>query len=150
VAKPKDSGPKAYAQTKVHYAVTQGEIVALLEKYGIEGVRWTNKTGEVILEFIKEFEVDGDKKPVGVRLMVPNLNARNRNQLHRALFYYLKSKFESLEFEFIEFVQEFLPYLLTDDGAGKLVTVYEKIAPAYIGYLTTGESQGLRLLPEGF
>ena len=54
-----------------------------------------------------------------VKISVPEVSEKNKNQLYRALFYYLKVKFESLTFGFVEeyneaFVKEFMPYLIAD------------------------------------
>ena len=56
--KPKPT-PAPYANTKVHYAKTQGEIIELFDKYGIQDVRITSmgSAGQLILEFTNQVEV---------------------------------------------------------------------------------------------
>jgi len=58
---------------------------------------------------------EGVELIIGVKISIPDVSEKNINQLYRALFYYLKAKFESLTFGFVEeyneaFVKEFMEY----------------------------------------
>lgn len=143
--------PAPYANTTVHFAKTQGEIVELFDKYGIQDVRFTSmgSQGQLILEFTNYVEIQMQPVPVSVRIVIPNITEKNRNQLHRALFYYLKSKMEALSFEFIEFVKEFFPYLVTRDNSGRPTTIYDYLGPQYKFALASGQNHVMNLLPEG-
>lgn len=110
---------KAYKNTHVDYIKSQMQINKLLREDGIEDCQHTTSGGNVAIVFIKKLVVENKKLNVGVKLTIPNVTDRTRNQLYRALFYYLKAKFESLTFGFIEeyneaFVKEFMPYLVAD------------------------------------
>jgi len=105
--------------------------------------------GRLILEFTNQVEVNKQWVPASVRIVIPNITEKNRNQLHRALYYYLKSKMEALGFEFIEFVKEFFPYLVTRDNAGRPSTIYDYLGPQYKSALVSGQNHVLNLLPEG-
>jgi len=143
--------PAPYANTTVHYAKTQGEIIELFDKYGIKDIRFTSlgSQGQLILEFTNMVEIQKQLVPASVRIVIPNITEKNRNQLHRALFYYLKSKMEALSFEFVEFVKEFFPYLVTRDSSGRPSTIYEYLGPQYKSSLASGQNHVLNLLPEG-
>ncbi|GAB6170577.1 hypothetical protein JCM15765_00550 [Paradesulfitobacterium aromaticivorans] len=143
--------PAPYANTTVHFAKTQGDIIELFDKYGIQDVRFTSmgSQGQLILEFTNYVEVNRQSVPASVRIVIPNITEKNRNQLHRALFYYLKSKMEALSFEFVEFVKEFFPYLVTRDEFGRPTTIYDYLGPQYKLALASGQNHVLNLLPEG-
>lgn len=143
--------PAPYANTTVHFAKTQGEIVELFDRYGIQDVRFTSmgSVGQLVLEFTYLVEIQKQWVPASVRIVIPHITEKNRNQLHRALFYYLKSKMEALTFEFIEFVKEFFPYLVTLDNSGRPTTIYDYLGPQYKLALASGQNHVLNLLPEG-
>lgn len=145
------ANPAPYANTTVHFAKTQGEIVELFDRYGIQDVRFTSmgSQGQLILEFTNYVEVQKQPVPASVRIVIPGVTEKNRNQLHRALFYYLKSKMEALSFEFVEFVKEFFPYLVTLDNTGRPTTIYDYLGPQYKLALASGQNHVLNLLPEG-
>lgn len=140
-----------YANTTVNYAKTQGEIIELFDKYGIQDVRFTSlgSAGQLILEFTNMVEVQKQWVPASVRIVIPNITDKNRNQMHRALYFYLKSKMEALNFEFVEFVKEFFPYLVTRDNSGRPTTIYDYLGSQYKLALANGQNHVLNLLPEG-
>lgn len=110
---------KAYKNTKVNYTKSQMQINKLLEDNGIMDKQHTYSDKKASIVFVKNLEVEGKNIKVGVKITIPEIDEVNRNQLYRALFYYLKAKFESLTFGFVEeyneaFVKEFMPYLITD------------------------------------
>ena len=110
---------KAYKNTKVDYVKSQVAISKLLNNNGIKDIQHTSSQDKVQIVFIKELEVENKLMKVGVKVSVPEVSEKNKNQLYRALFYYLKAKFESLTFGFVEeyneaFIKEFMPYLIAD------------------------------------
>jgi len=139
---------KAYRHTTVDYMKTQAKISELLRRFEIYDTRWTNLSDQVIFEFNKKIELDGQEKLAGVRIVIQGANDKNRNQLNRALFYYLKSKMEFLEFGFIEFLQEFMPHLILVGKNGQSMTAYQLFKPQYEKGLITGKGAGeVKMLP---
>lgn len=135
---------KAYKNTKVDYVKSQIAISKLLNNNGIKDIQHTSHQDKVQIVFIKEMKIEEKNMKVGVKIAVPEVDERNRNQLYRALFYYLKAKFESLTFGFVEeyneaFVKEFMPYLIADKQ-GRTISdiVLPKLGNA-VGYTPNGE-----------
>ena len=86
---------------------------------------------------MKPLDFEGKRFKVGVKISIPDTTEKTRNQLYRALFYYLKAKFESLTFGFVEeyneaFIKEFMPYLIADKNGQ---TVADLILPKYANAL---------------
>lgn len=132
------SVPSSYRDTSVHWGKSQANILRLLARFGVVDVRFTmlDSRGEVICEFNYPTKLEGKDVVVGVRIKVPLPPAgrlkdteRLKNQAHRALFYYLKTKFEALQFGLVEFIQEFLPHLVIADKSGHRGTVYQALGP---------------------
>src|SRR3989338_3480730 len=134
---------KAYKGTKVDYVKSQVNISKLLNHNGIIDVQHSSYQNKAQIMFIKELKVEDKMMKVGVKISVPEVSDKNKNQLYRALFYYLKAKFESLTFGFVEeydeaFVKEFMHYLIAD-REGR--TVADIILPKFnsaIGYTKQG------------
>ena len=94
-------------------------ISKLLNHNGIKDVQHSSYQNKAQIMFIKELKIEDKMMKVGVKISIPEVSEKNKNQLYRALFYYLKAKFESLTFGFVEeyneaFVKEFMPYLIAD------------------------------------
>ena len=110
---------KAYKNTKVDCVKSQVSISKLLEQNGIKDIQHSSYQDKVQIMFLKELKIEDKMMKVGVKISIPDVTEKNKNQLYRALFYYLKAKFESLTFNFVEeyneaFVKEFMPYLIAD------------------------------------
>ena len=106
---------KAYKNTKVDYVKSQIAISKLLNNNGIKDIQHSSFEDKVSILFIKELKIEDKLMKVGIKIAIPDVEEKNKNQLYRALFYYLKAKFESLTFGFVEeyneaFVKEFMPY----------------------------------------
>jgi len=140
--------PQAYKHTKVNYMKTQTKVSELLRKYDIFDTRWTNLKDRVVFEFNKLIELEGQERLAGVRIVIQGIDDDNRNQLHRALFYYLKSKMEFLEFGFIEFLQEFMPHLILTNKSGQSITAYQLFKPQYQKALIDKKQGEVKMLPE--
>lgn len=144
---------KAYKATSVHWGKSQANISKLLETNGIQDTRFTflQSRSELICEF--NFPTVLEKKDVniGVRITLPIPQSKNpeqsKNQIHRALFYYLKSKFEALNFGLVEFTQEFMPHLIIFDKQGTSRTLYQIISPQYKKGLISGQQGEIKMLP---
>jgi len=156
---PKES-IKAYRTTRVNWAITQAQIVQLLERKGIKDVQFTFLSAEkanqnkVITEegtsvLDTRFIIPYSPQGIGVRILVPNIRDENRNQMHRLLLWYLKSKFEAIGSGLVEILQEFLPHLIIQDKEGRMATMYQIIGPQYLKGLESGEQGEIKMLPEG-
>ena len=126
---------KAYKNTKVDFIKSQIQINKLLELNGIQEKQYSDslegKRSQIV--FLKPLEFEGRKFKIGVKISILDATEKIRNQLYRALFYYLKAKFESLTFGFVEeyneaFIKEFMPYLITDKTGQ---TVADLILPKF-------------------
>jgi len=141
---------KAYSGTKVDYVKSQASINKILNLNGIEEIQhtFTGNKGQII--FLKELKVENKKMKIGVKISLPEITDRTRNQLYRALFYYLKAKFESLTFGFVEeyneaFVKEFMPYLIADKQGR---TVADMILPKFNNAIGNIRDDGEQLFLE--
>jgi len=134
----------AYKTTQVDYVKSQVQINKLLSLNGVKDIQHSIIQNKAQIVFIKELNIEGKTMKVGVKIVVPEVENKNKNQLYRALFHYLKSKFESLTFGFVEeyneaFAKEFMPYLIADkQGRTVADIVLPKLANA-IGYTKQGE-----------
>lgn len=146
---------KPYRGTTVGFAQSQKQIEGLLAKYHIFDVQHTKgyyvakRSYCIMITFSYREEKDMEKQPMMVRIVIPvegepsaqpskhRKYEKSLNQMYRALFWYLKSKFESLAFGF-EFLQEFLPHIVVAGPNGQLTTVYEGFKPAYLEGLEKG------------
>lgn len=143
---------KSYQKTSVNWAKSQAQIGKLLDSVGINDVRFTFMQSQqsLICEFNYPEEVNGKPMNIGVRIIIRIPEHKDpeqaKNQIHRALYYYLKSKFEALDFGLIEFMQEFMPHLIVFDKKGHTQTMYQMIAPQYQKGLLSGEQKDIKLL----
>src|SRR3990167_2934250 len=124
---------KAYKNTKVDFIKSQMSINKILLQNGIKDVQHTQMANKSQIVFMKELKIEDKSMKIGVKISLPNVTDRNKNQLYRALFYYLKAKFESLTFGFVEeyneaFIKEFMPYLIADKQGR---TVADLILPKF-------------------
>ena len=92
---------KAYKNTKVDYAKSQIGINKMLNNNGIKDIQHSSFEDKVRILFIKELKVENKLMKVGVKIEIPEVEEKMKNKLYRALFYYLKAKFESLTFGFV-------------------------------------------------
>ncbi len=144
---------ESYKKTSVHWGKSQADIGKLLNKYGVLDTRFTflQSRNELICEFNYPTVIEEKEICAGVRILLPVPNIQNseqaKNQIHRALFYYLKSKFEALSFGLVEFMQEFMPHLIVTDKQGNSRTLYQIIGPQYNKGLLTGQQGEIKMLP---
>jgi len=149
------SKQSAYKATSVNWGKSQSDIGKLLDKQGIQDVRFTflSSRNELICEFNYPAVIENEEKPVGVRITLPIPQGKNieqsKNQIHRALFYYLKSKFESMNFGLVEFMDEFMAHLVIYDKKGQSKTLSQHIMPQFRQGLVSGEQGDIKMLPTG-
>lgn len=141
---------KSYKTTSVNWGKSQADITKLLNSNGIQDVRFSfiRSMNTIICEFNYPYEENGKIIPIGTRILWPCQSEDERvvNQMHRALFYYLKSKFEAMICKAIEFKKEFFSHLIVYDGKGNSKTMYEIISPQYDKGLLSGEQGDIKLL----
>jgi hypothetical protein len=109
-----------YASTRVPPGRSRDVIEALLQRIGVDAVRWTTMAAEETVEF-RWPRANGS--PLAFRLMVPFDSPKKRAQMLRALYWYLKSKIEAIELGLVDLEQEFFPQMLTQGGQ----TIYESV-----------------------
>ena len=128
----------AFTSTKVALDRSLAQVGQLLEKRGIREHRYTHlrpldpaaiegeeAIGRIVLEFAWRRATG---RPLGVRVVVayqPRVRARRgeafargttAEQAARALFWFLKAKFDAIDFGLEEFEVAFMPHLVTEGG----------------------------------
>jgi len=125
-----------YANTKVTVASSQTAIHKLLEDYGADPIRWTSSGGLTQLEFRIYVEMHGVNKYLDIRLQPPavmrkvktwnqakseheKINVPDMKRGMRMLYFYLKTKLESIYFGLVDAQEEFLSnVVMTLPGGG--------------------------------
>ena len=124
---------KSYASTSVPPSRSKEQIEELLMRVGAIGFRWISQLGK---SEILEAGLEWNDRKLAFRLTVTFDSDQERKQKLRALYWYLKSKVEAIEFGLVDLEQEFLPNLITSSGE----IVYEHL---------DAENMQLLALPEG-
>ena len=156
----------AYKNTTVNWARSQSQLLSYLEEKGCKDVRFSTiswesaergglvmeeETHAVMIEFFRLTQLEsGASGKIPVRVLVPNIpdNEKRRNQAHRLLFWYLKSKFEAVETGLVDFEQEFLPHLMIRDKSGFVGRVWDMLKKPYEQMIEGGETDLYKALPE--
>lgn len=142
-----------YANTDVDPDKTQMEIDKLLQSYGVQGIQWTKRydLNQVELSFIIETEIEGVKKQIGIKVTPPLFLAKRKTydkkfgkyviieapnfaQSFRLLYYWLKTKLESVAYGMFPIEQEFLSQVMVMLPNGQRTTMGM--------YVTTSFNQG--------
>ena len=113
-----------YFGTGVPIYKTQNEIRTVLQKFDLKGTRFTEYNNIGLIEFI--LEKDGKEMAFRFKFNLPEKEAFQR-QVYRALFYYLKNRFASIEFGITSVEEEFLQELVLKLPDGTDTTVKELI-----------------------
>jgi hypothetical protein len=141
---------KAYKNTKVNWAKSQALIGKLLDSRGIKDVRFTflQTQFQLICEFNYPVVIEKKDAIIGIRILIPikDESEQGKNQIHRALFYYLKSKFEALDFGLVEFIQEFMAHIIVVDKSGTSKTAYQVFSPQYNRSLIEGKQGEIKMI----
>jgi hypothetical protein len=114
----------AYYRTTVAIYKSQNEIRTVLQKFGLQGERFTEYKGVGIIEFI--LLKDGKELAFRFKFDIPEKESHKR-QVYRALFHYLKNRFMAIEFGITTVEEEFLQELILKLPDGSDVTVKELV-----------------------
>lgn len=151
---------EAYEDTSVPWHTSRGQVEQMIrDEAGATNIMWAEVTDHplapeggslVLLRWIGPLPLaEGRAVKVGVRIGVPipatgsEKERRQRtNQRHRALYWWLRGKFNAVKSGIITFPEEFLPHI--EVGAG---TVFEQVGPQVAQGLLDGNIKPLALLP---
>lgn len=141
-----------YDRTEIDVIKSQNDIQKLLLEYGAEGIQWiVFRDALPRLAFIIEADINGIRKKVGVQIDPPITRPKNSpqginyKQSMRLLYWYIKSKLESVAYGVKTFEKEFLDdivYRLPDGREGK-------VGDMILKQISEGKDVNLRLLGEG-
>jgi len=115
----------AYKTTTVPVSRSQEAIRNLLVKYDVIGCQFTEnfETGEIVLRFVKRV----NEIPRTVRIVLPTED--NEKQAYRALYYWMKSQLEAVDFGLLSFEHVFLAHFEWMLESGQTATVADIILP---------------------
>ena len=114
----------SYYRTKVPIYKTQNQIRSILQKFNLQGIRFTEYKNIGIIEFIllkKERELT-----FRFKFDLPE-KEMFKLQVYRALFHYLKNRFMAIEFGITTVEKEFLQELVLKLPDGTKTTVKEAL-----------------------
>jgi hypothetical protein len=145
--KPKDP---PYKSTKIDPDRTRVDIDKLLRKYGVKKIIWASdyESNDVQLAFEVEAEIQGIRKGFTVKVRPPlilkrvrvynrklmkseHIQVPNWPQSMRILYWYLKSKIESVAFGLVSIEKEFLSQIMISLPEGNS-TVGEALEPVML------------------
>lgn len=120
----KDYRKLSYYRTTVPIYKSQNEIRTVLQKFNLQGTRFTEFKDIGIIEFI----LQRPKKEMAFRFKF-NLHEKEslKRQIYRGLFHYLKNRFMAVEFGITTIEQEFLQELIVKLPEGGDATVKELV-----------------------
>ena len=110
----------SYFRTKVPIYKSQNEIRTVLQKFNLNGIRFTEYKEIGVIEFIL---LRNDKEMAfRFKFNLPQSEAYKK-QAYRCLFYYLKNRFMAVEFGITTVEEEFLQELILKlpDGTDRTV-----------------------------
>lgn len=121
-----------YYKTSVSPDKTKGQILALIEKYGIHDYQWTYVRGKENLRFVMDAELEGQEFKVAVELQIPEIwglysgqkQKVPQAQRYRIFYYSLKSLLEATKFGIIRKEDVFFSYIRTQIN-GQVMTIKE-------------------------
>ena len=136
--------PEPYKNTRVSSETTKGKINEMLKKHGVKAIRWTDisERHEIHLEFGQTVNIEGVQKDIGVEIRVPikipvkdswggtaevsEKDVRQAtNQCYRAVYWWLKSQLEAIEFGVQRFEQVFFYNIVAKLPDGSTTTIGE-------------------------
>ncbi len=131
---------RAYANTRVSVGRTQETIRQLFRKYEVAGLEFAEvfKPGVAQVRFVRY--VGDEPRSVRIRIKL----GKNDKQVWRALYWWLKSQFEAIEFGLVKFEDVFLSHFEWMLPDGRVGTVGEIVRPRLSehspqGLLETGD-----------
>lgn len=119
----------SYYNTQVPIYRTQDKIRTVLQKFGLQGTRFTEYKNVGIIEFI----LLKDGKELMFRFKYDLPEERYRPQIYRGLFHYLKNRFIAIEFGITSVEKEFLQELVIQLPSGKDSTIKEIMEDKIMG-----------------
>lgn len=115
----------AYYRTKVPIFKTQNEIRTILQKFNLQGIRFTEYQNISIIEFIL---LKNDKELMfRFKYDLPESEPL-KQQVFRMLYHYLKNRFMAIEFGIVTIEKEFLQELVLKLPNGSTTTIKEMMA----------------------
>jgi len=111
----------SYYNTKVPIYKTQNDIRKVLQKFGLQGTRFTEYKNVGIIEFI----LTKDNKELMFRFKYDLPIEKYKSQIYRGLFHYLKNRFMAIEFGITTIEKEFLQELVLKLPNGTDATLKE-------------------------
>ena len=147
-----DRRTKAYAATTVSLASTQEDIRKLLKRYGAKGLQVTEQFDPSVIQLRFQVPVESGED-VGLAFVSMDIptgegEARNQKQVEqyrrqagRALYFYLKTQLEAVDFGLVKLEEAFLAHFEVPGYGG---TVGSRIVPAMVAALA--KDQPLQLL----
>jgi len=142
----------SYKRTSVNFLKSQQYISKLLLKHGIEDLQFTQTRKKIGFKFL--YPQDNIKLGVLITLNLPEISDKKKqeqiiNQYWRALYYYLKSKLEAVEFGIREFIEEFFADLIIKQLlGGQDLTVRDQIIPQLDKAIKENRQPDIKLLTE--
>ncbi|MCJ7816509.1 MAG: hypothetical protein MUP55_01505 [Candidatus Aenigmarchaeota archaeon] len=125
------SKKEPYQNTDVSVSKSQEAVRKMLFDNGAIGYQFTemhHPEPVIEMKWARLIIVDGNKITQPLRIRIP-LKNRRIEQVYRALFYYLKTKFETVRFGIVSFEEEFLPFFEMRLASGECKTVAEMALP---------------------
>lgn len=113
-----------YYGTNVAISKTQESIKKILNKFGLQGTRFTEYKRIGIIEFI--LLKNGEERAYRFKYDIPE-KEKHKKQVYRALFHYLKNRFLAIEYGITTIEKEFLQELVLKFPNGTTSTVKEII-----------------------
>ena len=114
----------SYFRTKVPVYKTQNGIRTILQKFGLQGERFTEYKNMGVMEFI--LLKDGKEMAFRFKFNLPEKDIY-KQQTYRMLFHYLKNRFMAVEFGITTIEEEFLQELILKLPNNSDTTVKELI-----------------------
>lgn len=114
----------SYYRTKVHIFKSQNDIRTILQKFNLQGIRFTEYQNIGVIEFI----LLKNNKELMFRFKYDLPESEPlKKQVFRMLFHYLKNRFMAIEFGLITIEKEFLQELVLKLPNGSTSTIKEII-----------------------
>jgi hypothetical protein len=120
----------AYKNTEVPVERSIAQIKDLLYKHGAVGTQTTELPENHLVQFAfaRRVNVNGELKQQPCRIDVP-YGDRKPSEALRMIFYYLKAKFDAVDWGVISFEEAFLACFVGQLPDGRKVTVGEMMLP---------------------
>ena len=140
-----------YANTGILVERSQEGIRKLLTAHGATATRFTYLATGALVEFViaqkdapsTPYRIQVDTKRIKARVLggpVVTQADRRQRQIWRVLYWWLKAKFEAVDFGLVEREEELLPWMLVQGRDGQETTVAQFILPAMKNALPNSQS----------